>query len=60
MRLLVLGPVRRVGELLVAAELDGELAAERFLSGVRPDMDLPVFGSGKRSVAVFELKWKQA
>ena len=57
-RLLVLGPVRRVGELLVAVELDGELAAERLLAGVRPDVDLPVFRSGECSVTVLELKRK--
>lgn len=56
MSLFMLGPVRGVGELLVAVELDGELAAERLLAGVGSNVDLPVLGSCKCSIAVFELK----
>ena len=56
MRLLVFGSVGGVRELLVAVELDGELAAERFLTRVGSNVDLPVLGSGERPVAIFELK----
>ena len=56
MGLFVFGSVGGVRELLVAVELDGELAAERFLTGVRSYVDLPVLGTSESPVAVFELK----
>ena len=58
MSLFVLGSVRRVGKLLVAVELGGELAAERFLSGVRADVNFAVFRTSECAVAVLVLKSK--
>ncbi len=51
-RLLVLGPVGGVGELLVAVELVGELASEGLLAGVRPVVDLAVLQAGEGAVTV--------
>ena len=56
MCLLMFGSVGGVGELLVAVELDGELAAERFLARVGSNVDLPVFGACEGTIAIFELK----
>ena len=56
MRLLVLGPVRGVGELLAAVELDRVLAAERFVARVGPEVDLAVFQPRKGPVAALELE----
>jgi len=58
-RLLVLGAVGRIGELLVAVELLGELASEGLLSGVRPVVDLAVLEAGERAVAAGVLKDRQ-
>ncbi len=57
-RLLVLSPVRRVGESLRAAELLRELAAERLVAGVRPKVDLAVLEAGERAGAALKLLGK--
>jgi len=55
-RLLVLGAVRGVGEALVALKLLRVLARERFVSCVRPHVDLAVFQASERARAALELR----
>ena len=58
-RLLVLGPVRRVGELLLAVVRLGVLAAERLVPGVGPPVDLAILQSGEGAGAALELQKKK-
>ena len=54
MRLLVLGPVRRVGEPLGALELLGVLAAEGFVARVNQLMGLKVAFSDETLITALE------
>ena len=54
----MLGSVRRVREFFLASKFLGKFAGERFLTGVASNVDLPVFGSSKGTLAILKLEKK--
>lgn len=54
--LFVFGPIWRIGKLLGAIELLSVFTIERFVTGMRPHVNFPIFWASKSSIAIFVLQ----